>query len=617
MSKNIDPELRKIGDYLKLEDDAIFIIPEYQRAYSWNIENCDKLWQDIVDFTENKSKDNYFFGTIIVNCQDNDTRYELIDGQQRTTTFLLLLKALLIRINFLISKISNNDEDSSGLLSGLKERRRRILGIIYKAEAEDISERPNTEKDLKIYKKLNILKNESNNEQFKDEFNTILKSVDFEDAERNVYKIPYKQKDNRYTNFFRNFKFFYDNILTLEGNEVNTLAKSIIENCEVIEIKSWQVEQAITMFNSLNSDGMPLNDSDIISAKLFAVSKSLGKEDEFSNIWKELLEQIGNLSGVIDINSILTQYMYLIRAKNGEMVADTTVPGVRRYFTSINNKNLIGNPIKTCSEMLKLSKIWTKIINYPIIKILLKCNENAKLFLGCYFNRFLDDNNEIKVTEIISLSETMLRLFVILELVDAGYSSKYFKSYLFKESIKLTDKNIQIEEISNDFDSHITENWKDKLDIESRIKDYNKNLLVYVNEYLFAQEHNFEFDLKSKCDIEHIMPASGHNLIEIRKDAGIKDENEFNDVVNKLGNKILLEEKINRSIGNEWFRTKVSDAFMDKFSYANSTYPIASSLAKYYKNINKPFWNKNDIETATQKAATRILKFIFGWYCNK
>lgn len=55
MSKNIEPKLKKIGDYLKLEEDTVFTIPEYQRAYSWGIDNCDKLWQDINDFVESES----------------------------------------------------------------------------------------------------------------------------------------------------------------------------------------------------------------------------------------------------------------------------------------------------------------------------------------------------------------------------------------------------------------------------------------------------------------------------------------------------------------------------------------------------------------------------------
>lgn len=102
MAKNIEPKLKKIGDYLKLEEETVFTIPEYQRAYSWGIDNCDKLQKDINDFVGSESRDRYFFGTIIINCQDNDTKYGLIDGQQRTTTFLLLLKALLIRINIAV-----------------------------------------------------------------------------------------------------------------------------------------------------------------------------------------------------------------------------------------------------------------------------------------------------------------------------------------------------------------------------------------------------------------------------------------------------------------------------------------------------------------------------------
>ena len=223
MSKNIEPKLKKIGDYLKLEEDTVFTIPEYQRAYSWGIDNCDKLWQDINDFVESESKDRYFFGTIIINCQDNDTKYGLIDGQQRTTTFLLLLKALLVRINIAIERTAS-DEDSASLCRGLQERRRRIMGILYKAETEDISDKPDAAKDSEICHREIILENFSINEQYKTELSTILQATDYASAEARVIKIKYKQKDNRYTNFFRNFKFFYGKISELSDSQLNSIA---------------------------------------------------------------------------------------------------------------------------------------------------------------------------------------------------------------------------------------------------------------------------------------------------------------------------------------------------------------------------------------------------------
>lgn len=614
MAKNIEPKLKKIGDYLKLEEDTVFTIPEYQRAYSWGIDNCDKLWQDINDFVESESKDRYFFGTIIINCQDDDTKYGLIDGQQRTTTFLLLLKALLVRINIAIERTAS-DEDSASLCRGLQERRRRIMGILYKAETEDISDKPDAAKDAEICRRGIILENFSINEQYKTELSTILQATDYASAEARVIKIKYKQKDNRYTNFFRNFKFFYGKISELSDSQLNSIAKSITDNCEVIEIKSWQVEQAITMFNSLNSDGLPLYDSDIISAKLYAEAEKRGKEKEFSDLWKQLNNCINELEStrIADINSILMQYMYYIRTVNKETISETgainvTTPGLRRYFTEIN-KMPITDPIGMCSDMVKLAKVWKKVSEYPQMKVLLKFNENTKLFLASYFFRFDEDNITEELVE--PILECLLRLFSLLELVDVGYSSKYFKTFLFGAEVKLVSKSTTVDAITQDFNEHIRSNW-DNETIWAALHDYDGNVLVYLNEFLFAKEKGLSFTLGTKYDIEHIMPYSGNNLQEIRKDAEIDSEEEFYGVVNKLGNKILLEEKINRAIGNEWFRTKVSTKLENKTGYIDSKYPIARALVSKYQSANKPYWKKDDIMSATDKASDRIVRFIFG-----
>ena len=75
-----------------------------------------------------------------------------------------------------------------------------------------------------------------------------------------------------------------------------------------------------------------------------------------------------------------------------------------------------------------------------------------------------------------------------------------------------------------------------------------------------------------------------------------------------MGNKILLEDKINQSIGREWFQTKKQKTIADKAGYKNSTYHIAKALVDYPSDI----WTKDDIEKATGKVSSRFLTFFFG-----
>lgn len=602
MTKNIEPMLKSISGYLKLSKNECFFIPEYQRSYSWTTLQCEKLWQDIESFIQSINSSDiiepYFFGTIIVDCSNNG-KYSLIDGQQRTTTFLLLLKALLLRINIAIKQMPN-DEEAEPLKEALIDNRKTIMSILYKAEPEDI---PSMLKDSTKLKDILLLENKSINEQYPKELKTIIESVDLETAEQLVARILNKQKDNKYSNYFRNFKWFYIKLEEVCKTEtkLKVFAKNLLHNCQVIEIRSWQTEQAITMFNSLNSTGMPLADADIISAQLY--SKAGDDKDKFNEQWKEINKLASELSNqrIIDIDGVLQQFMYISRSIKCDN--DVTTPGIRRYYTE-EEKGLLDNPLDLCTDFSKIVSKWDKIKDYPIVKLLLKCNENAKLFLSGYLYRFeVEDLNEEKI---LSICECLLKLFTILELSDTGYSSSKFKTFLFNENIKLVNKTYSSEEIEKDFKEHIASNWTEEV-LKAEIDDYEKNFLVFINEYIYAKNRNLIFDFNLNVNIEHIMPASGKNIVIIQKDAGISDVKEFENIVNKLGNKILLEEDINKSLGNEWFKTKKQNTIKSKSGYQNSSYFIARSMVTYPKDT----WGKEDIKEATVKATNRIIKFIF------
>jgi hypothetical protein len=116
---------------------------------------------------------------------------------------------------------------------------------------------------MKILKKLDELgenlrydsQSMNENENTRGDFVAILKLATFKDAEEKVGRIPNKRLDHKYSNYFKNFRYFHEKLEELEATKLNEFAQLLLEKCQVIEIRSWKVEQAIEMFNSLNSKG--------------------------------------------------------------------------------------------------------------------------------------------------------------------------------------------------------------------------------------------------------------------------------------------------------------------------------------------------------------------------
>ncbi len=623
--KSIEPNTLKIGDYLekkRSEGRECFVIPEYQRPYAWTVANCEKLLDDIDEYIKaGNFGDNYFFGAIIISYQKDETERVLIDGQQRTTTFFLLFKAILDKINDLLGQeyIAKAvvDPKTKGIISGLGTFRKAIMNRLYDCD-EFIDSLPDESLDRPYYEAFSKLENRSVNEfkENKEDFISIMKSYTFAEAESRVHKIKYKKFDNKYSNCFRNYKFFHEALFNEDSTFILTFTKHLLQSCQLIEIGSWSDEQAIAMFNSLNSDGLPLTDSDIILAKLY--SHALDKT-EFQNAWKALRENIAILEqgGICNMDSLLNQYMYYLRNKDGEPRSEegqginAAVPGVRRYFLDQAKKRL-KDPSLFCSDMGKIVEGWLTVKDDPLVQTLLRLNGNSRLFLAATFCLF-DVKTDDGLNKTFEFARLLLRLFVILELEGTTYSNVRFKSFLIGESCNLLHEAKDISVIKSEFDNHINSTWK-RSDLRKNVIDYDGNILVYVNELLFAMAKGASLQGTESAEIEHIMPQSDKKNPGVWKQAGMLDQEEFDEYLNKLGNKILLEKKINIKVGNSWFNDKINGSLENRWGYKDSAFPIAQALVASYGTsaLPKEAWTKEDIEKTTEKISGRILDFVFG-----
>lgn len=140
MNANLKLGIAKIGDLLlknrisetdsgKPIDDIKLKIPEYQRPYKWTAKNANQLLDDIED-AMNSNKEVYRVGTLILHHDKKDDSYNIVDGQQRTITFALLLSCLIDpdqeSIDFLQQHISDNSYNLHNVINNYRALGRRI-----------------------------------------------------------------------------------------------------------------------------------------------------------------------------------------------------------------------------------------------------------------------------------------------------------------------------------------------------------------------------------------------------------------------------------------------------------------------------------------------------------
>ncbi len=80
-----------------LKDELYYQIPIYQRPYQWTEENCEKLLDDLFFNYEDDRESDYFCGSLVLIAISEDSKaktYDIVDGQQRLSTFILLAKVL-------------------------------------------------------------------------------------------------------------------------------------------------------------------------------------------------------------------------------------------------------------------------------------------------------------------------------------------------------------------------------------------------------------------------------------------------------------------------------------------------------------------------------------------
>ncbi|MDA5510139.1 GmrSD restriction endonuclease domain-containing protein [Streptococcus thermophilus] len=211
----------------------------------------------------------------------------------------------------------------------------------------------------------------------------ILLGHNFEEIKQNVHQIYRRQKDNHYTNFYKNFRYFYNTCKELSVINCINFANHFIKNCQVITITSFNTDQAINIFNSLNGTGVPLTPIEVIVSKTTA---SAADRKTFENNWQEIVEWADKSN--LDLNTLMTHYIFTKLSQ--QIGTDRRNPGIRAFFNK--NKELLNDDVVFTDDLKKILHTYLLTSETSIGRVISQLNGNLKPFVSSYlFSEMIGD----------------------------------------------------------------------------------------------------------------------------------------------------------------------------------------------------------------------------------
>ncbi|PUB95183.1 hypothetical protein C2S41_04085 [Helicobacter pylori] len=239
----------KLLDFIGKSQEKQFVIPIYQRVYSWEKEQCKQLWDDIIKTGGNDQIEGHFIGSIVFVHDGiytpNYNELLIIDGQQRLTTITLLFIALR---NYL------NDEDE----------------FLEKFSRQKIQNRYLINSDEKGDKKFKLILSEPDRD-------TLLSLID--ENKRKPSEPSLK--------IMENFKLF-EEWIRKNTDKLETIFKGLDKLMIVwIALKKGKDDPQL-IFESMNSKGIELTQTDLIRNYIVMETEVEKQEDFYNQYWRAM-----------------------------------------------------------------------------------------------------------------------------------------------------------------------------------------------------------------------------------------------------------------------------------------------------------------------------------------
>lgn len=565
MSTTISVNKQTIEQFLLNARTKPFIIPDYQRPYSWTSDQINTLFKDIWEFTCNEGgtdkEGTYFLGSIVF-YENKNGEQEIIDGQQRITSIFLLLRAIYTKL----SKPKEKTEEAKNFINKIEPLIWKTNKLTGKVEYSSIllNSKVISETENEVLKK--ILETGEVNEKLEDNYS------------KNYNQILELIEEKSVENALMIYQFIY----------------ALLNQVIILPITADSQETALTIFSTLNDRGLPLSDADIFKAKIYNHLQSKEEKKEFIEKWKELEENTQNISE--NIQKLFYYYMFYLRALENDR--NTTTPGLRKYYSTNKFKRLLKNNV--LDELKKILNIWEIIVNSTQFIENESWSENKDILK--VLNILTSYPNEFWKYPVI--------VYYLVHKDNKDFEEKFLK-FLRKLYVELLKKYIESPTInavkSNilKLNAEIIKSDKPVFDFKSLSEDEIKEKIKIPHRNavrMLLKTLAYDYDIQDellpeKWEIEHILPVKWENSYDLRENEKIAKEK-----IEHLGNKTPFEKKLNIIATNNYFSKK-------KLSYSKSKIEMTKEIGK----IKSDKWDLDDIVERDVRMTDRIVNILKLW----
>ncbi|WP_187915430.1 DUF262 domain-containing protein [Helicobacter pylori] len=317
----IDSDESCLGNILQKK--FYYQIPIYQRPYQWTKENCEKLLDDLFFNYEDDRESDYFCGSLVLIKSDTKT-YDIVDGQQRLSTFILLAKVLLALYS------DRLDSENQEYLQ------------------ESLSDRHGDKKERLSFDTIG-----SNAKKY---FENALKYFDDNSHANN--------KKNNKNNYLKNAIFLKDYLEKREIGNINAFIKWLYDNVKFIKIICPNADKALRIFDVLNARGLPLNATDIFKGRLLKEFTNEKDQKDLVFRWNDLSQKCSDND--LTIETLFSWYLTYLNPVTSKEKTDKRLV---TWFNKLNKTPLeylkgVEDFYDACREVLEMQDWHAHLLSY-------------------------------------------------------------------------------------------------------------------------------------------------------------------------------------------------------------------------------------------------------------